>query len=234
MMGYYTSFWRLILRYPELLAWEHLYHESVRDLYRHLARHVKQANSRALFGPQIWHNFTMSPIYRAEQDFAEMAPFSDFIKIAVYNNSGGPRLASYVESVAQTLYGDIPSEDLLRFHYHALGYSEGPLNQLRERPLSEQYVHRETKRAAAALAGTSTRLLAGIDVDIPVREDDLGGQRPGSGPRCTRESVAASTTQALLAGANGIVISRKYSEMRLETLSGVGDAVRAVSPTSGQ
>jgi hypothetical protein len=42
----------------------------------------------------------------------------------------------------------------------------------------------------------------------------------------TREGVKASTEAAFRAGVNGIVISRKYSEMRLDHLSGVGDAIK--------
>jgi len=38
--------------------------------------------------------------------------------------------------------------------------------------------------------------------------------------------VRAAVREAFRAGVDGIVISRKYSEMRLDTLSGVGDAVK--------
>jgi hypothetical protein len=36
--GYYATLWRLMLRYPEMLAWEHLWYENLRELYRLCAR----------------------------------------------------------------------------------------------------------------------------------------------------------------------------------------------------
>lgn len=224
--GYYVTLWRLMLRYPELLAWEHFYHESLREVYQALHRQVKAIRPAAMFGPHIWHNASMSPIYRAEQDFGQLAGLGDFMKIAVYHNCGGPRLASYVESVAETIYGDVPPDELVRFHYRVLNYDEPPYERIRNTGLSADYVYREAKRAVEATRGREVLILPGIDVDIPVREEDLKGGDADNSARATRESTRAVVEQALRAGCHGIVISRKYSEMRLETLSGVGDALR--------
>jgi hypothetical protein len=222
--GYYVTLWRLMLRYPELLAWEHFFHESLREVYGLLRQRVKAARAEAMFGPHIWHSATMSPIYRAEQDFAELAKLGDFLKFAVYHNCGGPRMASYVESVGDTIYGDVPPEELLRLHYRVLNYKEAPYEQIRNTGFSGDYVYRETKRAVEESRGAAL-ILSGVDVDIPVREEDRGADS-GQTAQGTRESTRAVVRQAFRAGAHGIVVSRKYSEMRLETLSGVGDAVR--------
>jgi hypothetical protein len=225
--GYYTNFWRLMLRHPELLAWEHFYHESLRDVYRTLSRKVKEIRPSAMFGPHIWHNASLSPIYRAEQDFSELGRDADFLKVALYHNCGGPRMASYIESVGDTMYGDVPPEELLRFHYRVLNYGNEPAyDQLRTAGLSTDYVYRETRRAVDGARGANAMILAGIDVDIPIREEDLKGSANADSARATRESTRAVIGQAFQAGAHGIVISRKYSEMRLETLSGAGDAIR--------
>jgi hypothetical protein len=224
--GYYVTLWRLMLRHPELLAWEHLYHESLREVYRMLYRRVKDARATALFGPHIWHNASMSPIYRAEQDFSELAQDADFLKAAVYHNCGGPRMASYIESTGDTVYGDIPPDELLQFHYRILNYEpRPPFERLRTSGLGDDYIYRETKRAVEG-AGAKTLVLPGIDVDIPIREEDLAGSLDAKSTRATRESTRSAVEAAFRAGARGIVISRKYSEMRLETLSGAGDAVR--------
>jgi hypothetical protein len=45
---------------------------------------VKSSRREAMFGLHIWHNFTLSPLYRAEQDLAELARCSDFFKVALY------------------------------------------------------------------------------------------------------------------------------------------------------
>jgi hypothetical protein len=232
--GYYVSLWRLMLRCPELLAWEHMYHESLRDVYRLLSRKVKEIRPSAMFGPHIWHNASLSPIYRAEQDFNELAKHADFLKIALYHNAGGPRMASYIESVGDTIYGDVPPEDLTRFHYRVLNYDREPdYQRLRTAGLSSDYVYRETKRAIEGMRDQKAMLLTGIDVDIPIREEDLQGSLSSDAIKATRASTSEVVKQAFRAEAHGVVISRKYSEMRLETLSGVGDAVREIGLRTG-
>ena len=70
--GYYVTLWRLMLRYPELLAWEMLWTDSLRETYAGDLRNsegVDQAASAS--GWHIWHNNSFNPIYRAEQDLAD-------------------------------------------------------------------------------------------------------------------------------------------------------------------
>jgi len=76
----------------------------------------------------------------------------------------------------------------------------------------------ETKRARAGLKGTKTLLWPGIDIDIPTAAD-----QSKSTPEGTKNAVAA----AFQGGADGVILSRKYSEMKLANLRGAGDAIRA-------
>jgi hypothetical protein len=85
-------------------------------------------------------------------------------------------------------------------------------------------VYKESKRCLDGSAGTP--VWTGVDVDIPIQSDDLGKQKSATVGQSTRSTVRESVRQALRAGVQGIVISRKYSEMRLDSLSGVGDAVK--------
>lgn len=227
--GAFVTVWRLMLRYPELLAWEHLWHEGLRDLYRFLHDQVKAVRPRVQFGSHMWPNHYMSPILRAEQDIAALTPYHDFIKVALYDNCGGPRFASYIESVSQTMWADVPKDELLQLHYRLMGYEEAPYPQVRETGLKRDFVFRESRRAMDAARGTNTAILAGIDVDIPVLPLDLGGTDPSKAARRTRGDVAASVRQAFQAGVDGIVVSREYTEMQLDHLSGVADAIRALS-----
>lgn len=215
--GYYVTLWRLMLRYPELLAWEMFWTDSLRETYRALYDTVKQANPAASVGWHIWHNNSFNPIYRAEQDLAEISKYSDFLKIVVYNNCGGERLASYTNSVAGTIYKDVPAQELLDFHYRVLDYQEEVLDQIPVSGLSADYVYRETKRAHAALIGTGTQLWPGIDIDIPTAQGSSKAT-----PETTRDAVLA----AFRGGADGVLLSRKYSEMRLASLDGAGEAIR--------
>ena len=215
--GYFVEFWRILLRYPELAAWEMFFTDSLRETYAALYKTVKTAKPTIPVGWHIWHNTSFNPIYRAEQDWQELSKYSDFIKVVMYNNCGGERMALYVDNIGSTLYGDLTKQQLTEFTYEVMGYKERSYDQIPYTGLSADYVTHETKRALAGIAGAKTQIWAGIDVDIPT-------EAPNS--KRTRQSVKDAVMAALQAGAPGVILSRKYSEMRLENLSGAGDAVR--------
>lgn len=217
--GYHVSLWRLMLQHPELLAWEHFFHQSLREIYQLLNEKIKSIRSDFWFGLHIWHNNSFNPIYRAEQDLSELTRYTDFLKMVMYHNAGGPRMKAYIDSVSETIYGDIPPEELLPFHYRVLHYKEAPYDTVAQAGLKRDYVFREAKRAVDARrqAGARTWILPGIDIDIPTADlEDV---------RSTPEDVKAAVIQAFQAGADGVILSRKYSEMRLDNLAGAGAAV---------
>jgi hypothetical protein len=217
--GYYVTLWRLMLRHPELLAWEMLWTDSLRETYAAMYAKVKSIKPSIGVGWHIWHNNSFNPIYRAEQDLSELHKYSDFLKMVMYHNCGGERMASYIGSVGRTMYGDVPGQELLDFHYRVLEYGEEKkLAEIPKSGLSSDYVYREAKRAREALNGTKTQLWPGIDIDIPTT-----AANSKSTPAGTRDAVAA----ALRAGADGVLLSRKYSEMKLANLRGAGEAIRS-------
>jgi hypothetical protein len=216
--GYYVTLWRLMLRYPELLAWEMLWTDSLRDTYAAMYNKVKSVKPSVGVGWHIWHNNSFNPIYRAEQDLSEISKHSDFLKMVMYHNCGGPRMATYIRAVGSTIYGDVPQQELLDFHYRVLGYQhEKSLAEIPQAGFSADYVFEEAKRARDALNGTKTQLWPGIDIDIPT-----GASESKSTPEGTRQAVLA----AFRAGADGVLLSRKYSEMKLANLRGAGAAIR--------
>ena len=216
--GYYVELWRLMLTYPELLAWENLWHDSLRETYQAIYKKVKSIKPDMGVGWHIWHNNSFSPIYRAEQDLHRIAPYSDFLKMVMYHNCAGERMASYIDSVSGTQYGDVPRNELLQFHYRVLGYgNEGTYDQIPHTGFSSDYVAREAKRARAGLAGAKTLLWPGIDIDIPT-----AANHSKSTPKGAEDAVLA----AFRGGADGVILSRKYSEMKLTNLEGAGAAIR--------
>jgi hypothetical protein len=215
--GYYVQFWRLLLRYPELAAWEMLWTDSLRETYAAIYKTVKTAKPALPVGWHIWHNNSFNPIYRAEQDLHELSNYSDFIKVVMYNNCGGERMALYADNIGSTLYGDLSKQSLIDVNYEFMGFKEGSYERIPHTGLSADYVYRETKRALAGVAGTHTQIWPGIDIDIPTEPHNS---------KCTPQSVKAAVSAALRAGAPGVLLSRKYSEMRLADLSGAGDAIR--------
>jgi hypothetical protein len=240
--GAFVTFWRILLNFPEVLAWQTLWTESQRQLYRDIYGVAKAISPEVQVGWHVYHNISFSPFYRADQDYAEMAKFSDFIKVVIYNNCAGPRFFTWVKSICGALFADAEPEDVYPLMMKLLQLDEGDYEKLPQTGFTADYVRRETERAVAGVGGQS-KIYPGIDIDIPVgvakqrgleSPRDLGTKinwddNEGELTRCTRESVRDATLAAFEGGAEGVVLSRKYSEMLLDNLSGAGDAVRSLA-----
>ncbi len=216
--GYYVELWRLMLRYPELLAWEQLWHDSLRETYAAIYNKVKSVKPSVQVGWHLWHTNSFSPIYRAEQDLERLVPCSDFLKVVMYHNVAGERMAQYIDNMASAAYGDVPKEELLEFHYRVLGYTgEKSCTEIPQSGFSSAYVLEETRRARAGLGSAHTQLWPGIDIDVPTA--------PGHS-KCTPAGTRDAVLAAFHGGADGVILSRKYSEMRLANLAGAGAALK--------
>jgi len=214
--GYFVSFWRLLLEYPEILAWEKLWTDGKHSIYADIYCAAKEVRPASQVGFHIWHQNSFSPFFRAEQDYASFAKTADFLKIVVYNNCGGPRYAHAIDNFASAVFHDVPADELQTFFDHLLNYS-GEKNhaELPNAGLSADYVARETRRALDDVQG-KCKIYPGIDIDIPT---DAGQKKTAP------DDVHAATLAALQAGAEGIIFSRKYSEMRLANLAAGGRAI---------
>jgi hypothetical protein len=214
--GYFVAFWRLLAEYPEILAWDRLFDVGKHDVLAEVRAAVKAVNPKLEVGFHIEHVNSFNPIFRATRSYADLASKADFLKVVAYNNCGGERYKRFIENVGSTVFRDVPKDELLRFNNHLLGYGdEAGLDALPEAGLSADYVARETRRALDGVGG-KCHVLPGIDIGIPA-----GARSRKASPEDTYAAVAA----ALRAGADGLVLSRKYSEMRLENLSAAGRAV---------
>jgi hypothetical protein len=215
--GYFVTFWRLLLKYPEILAWEQFWTDNQHEVYGLIYGTTKAINPRLQVGFHIWHANSFSPFYRAEQDYSRLRQTADFLKIVLYNNCAGPRMAEYIGNIQSTVFRDSPPEEVLRFHYDMLGYKgEAGLDKLPTAGFSADYVARETRRAIAGVQG-EIAIYPGIDIDAPTGENEKKTQ-----PSDVHDAVKA----ALTAGAPGVILSRKYSEMKLANLSAAGEALR--------
>lgn len=217
--GAFVPLWRILVEYPEILAWENLWFRSQEEMYGLLYGTVKEVNPHAQVGWHIMHLVAMSPFYRADQNYARLAKVADYIKPSPYNNCAGPRLARYIRNVQSTIFRDSPPDEVLELHYRILGLRGEPtLEKLPVSGLSANYVGRETERAIADVQG-AVPIYPGIDIDIPTALDEK---------RTTPEDVKAAVLAAFRAGAPGVVLSRKYAEMKLTNLAGAGEAIREV------
>jgi hypothetical protein len=213
--GYFVSLMRLMLNYPELLQWESFWINSRKQFMIDIRNRVRSVNTKLPVGFHVWHNASFSPFYRAEIDFAEMAKNADFIKPVVYNVSAGVRIDSFVDSVSQTIFGDIPRPQILQMLYEMFDYKELPYDKVGPAGFSTDYIKSEVKRTLDDLAGTNVPVYAGLDIDIP-----------GAGAPYTVESVKQSVMTALQAGAHGVIFARNYGEMNTEHVKGVAAALK--------
>jgi hypothetical protein len=213
----FVTLWRLLLEYPEILAWEKFWFQSQEEVYALLYNTVKKINPRVQVGWHIMHLVTMSPFFRAEQDFSRLAKSADFIKPCTYNNCGGPRFAQYIRNVQSTVFRDSTADEVLELHYKILGLEgEASLDKLPTTGLTAELVARETRRAIREVQSAKP-IYPGIDIDIPTALTEK---------RTQPSDVNAAVQAAFKAGAPGVVLSRKYAEMKLTNLAGAGEAIR--------
>jgi hypothetical protein len=212
--GYLVEFWRVLLRYPEVLQWERLWFEQQQALHQEIYGTVKTADPNKTVGWHVWHQISFSPVLRAEWDFGQLRRYADWIKPVLYNNCAGARYHAYLAGWHRAALADGAPEDTYRFMYKALGLDEAPYEALPTAGWSAEYVERETRRTVEGVHD-EIPVYPGIDIDIP------SGDCP-----TTPERVRAAVVAAFRGGAKGVVLSRKYSEMRLDNLAGAGAALR--------
>jgi hypothetical protein len=214
--GYFVEFWRLQVEYPEIIAWDRLFDQGKHLVLADVRAAVKAVNPKLEVGFHIEHVNSFNPIFRATRRYSDLAGLADFLKVVVYNNCAGERYQRFIENIGSTVFRDVPKEELLRFNNHLLGYGEeASLAALPGAGFSPDYVARETKRALDGVGG-KCRILPGIDIGIPTGR---------ASRKASPDDTYAAVTAALKAGANGVILSRKYSEMRLDNLSAAGRAV---------
>jgi hypothetical protein len=215
--GYFVEFWRLLVEWPEIIAWDRLFDAAKHQVLAEVRAAVKAVRPSLRVGFHVEHVNSFNPIFRATRSYADLATKADFLKVVVYNNCGGERYANFIRNIGSTVFRDVPKDELLRFNNRLLNYGdEVSLEALATAGLSPDYVARETQRALAGVQGLC-RILPGIDIGIPTGKDSR---------KASPDDTYAAVAAALKAGAHGVILSRKYSEMRLANLSAAGRAAR--------
>ena len=217
--GYFVEFWRLLVEYPEIVAWDRLFDAGKHQVLADVHAAVKNVRRDLQVGFHIEHVNSFNPIFRATRRYDDLATKADFLKVVVYNNCGGERYAHFIDNIGSTVFRDVPRAELKRFNDYLLNYAEEKdYAGLPTAGLSPDYVFRETQRAIAGVQG-KCKILPGIDIGIPVGRNSR---------KASPDDTYAATAAALKAGADGVILSRKYSEMRLDNLAAAGRAVRDV------
>jgi hypothetical protein len=226
--GAFTGLLRVLLRYPEVLSWEYQYRLSREETAQAIYATVKRIKPKAQAGWHVDHQqSSWDQVYRAEMTYGEMAAYSDFIKPIVYHDILGPRVRWWVlDRLQKSVLGEVSLEESLDLYYDTFGYDrkrEPSLERLDQTGFSSDYVYRETKRTVLEAAGKA-KVYPGIGFDVP-----WNGKHYPSEP----ENVYQAVRKGFEAGADGIVISREYDEMRRANLEAVGRGVSEASKKQG-
>lgn len=219
---------RLMLHYPEILAWYREWFAADEEIGRLLRDTVKAARPEATFGRHIDHQRSSYDVfYRAAVSYAEIAQTCDYVKPILYHDILGRRLRWWaLDRMQSRVLSDFTLEQSLELLYAVLGHQvdEQPgLAELNDRGLSPAYVYRETQRCVASVAGQA-QVYSGIGMDVPWHLPNSMEPVP-SDP----EILYQACMRAFEAGADGLVASREYDEMRIPSLRAFGRAVRDAS-----
>jgi hypothetical protein len=226
--GVFAAFLGVLIRYPEILAWEYQYRLSREEVLQAMYKKVKSIKPDAQVGWHVDHQpSSWDIVYRAEMSYAEMAPYSDFIKFIAYHDVLGPRIRYwYLARLQRTVLSEVSLAESLELYYDMFGYDkskEPGVDDLEKKGFSADYVARETRHSVASAEG-KTKIYTGIGFDVP-----WGSTHLNADPEVVYESVI----KAFEAGAAGIVVSREYEEMRAANLKAVGRAIRELSKRAG-
>ena len=169
--GVFAGFLGVLIRYPEILSWEYQYRLGREEVQAGMYRTIKAIKPGADVGWHVDHQpSSWDLVYRAEMSYAEMAPYSDFIKFIAYHDVLGPRIRYwYLERFQKTILGELTLGESLDLYYDLFGYDkkvEPKVDELAKKGFSPDYVYRETKRSVASAEG-KTKIYPGIGFDVP-------------------------------------------------------------------
>jgi hypothetical protein len=199
------------------MAYNQLFDIGKTQVLKEVYNAVKGVRKNLEVGFHIEHTNSFNPLYRASRSYEELATIADFLKVVVYNNCGGERYRNFIRNICLTVFRDVPPAELMQINNHLLNYEgEAQIDELPMAGLSPDYVTRETQRAKAGVKGKSL-ILPGIDINIPTGKNSR---------KASPEDTYAATMAAFKGGADGVILSRKYSEMWLPNLDAAGRAIR--------
>lgn len=215
--GFFITFLRQLLHYPEVLQWEKMWLDAHQAFYYMIAGAVKFYDPKYEVGYGIWQVInTFNPYLRAQYDFADLRHYADFLKPVLYDVPAGARFAKFARGWQQTILKDASPEAVVDGMASLLQLDIAPLAELPMAGFPAEYVKRETARLVEAVQG-QCKVYPGIGIGAP--------SGPG-GKDVTPQAVKDAVKAAYEGGAGGVLLSRNYSESRLSDLAAVGEALK--------
>ena len=72
--GYFVEFWRIMVDYPEILAWEKLWSDGKNSTYADIYKTAKSVRPSLQVGFHIWHTNSFSPFLSGGAGFLPLHP----------------------------------------------------------------------------------------------------------------------------------------------------------------
>lgn len=224
--GVLSAVMRTIYQHPEVLSWDFQWFQADEEICTEIHRIAKSIRPAIDSGRHVDHQrSSWDFFYRSAISYEQMAKNADFIKPIVYHESMGPRLRWWVlDRMKERLLNELSLEQSLQLFYATFGHDASKQPQLEDLDrvgLGPEYVYRETLRCKQTV-GDRAKVYAGIGIDVPWYVPGGMEARP-SDP----EQLTTAVTRAFDAGADGVLASREYAEMRMPSLEAFGRGVNA-------
>ena len=194
--GFFVSFLRILLNYPEILAWDQYQHKQQMELREELSRIIKSIRPEARVGFQISNASGL--FSRAHYDLSQLSDEIDYVRPNLFTSPKGMRFLRDMMPVAATLFGDLGNDPdtAIEMMYAFFGYTpQGEKWQdLLNNRFDSRYVTDELTRIKASV-NKNTAVYAGIAAS------DYSFQTQW---RQTYEQLCEDLEAANQAGADGI------------------------------
>lgn len=212
----FVEFLRVLLTYPEVIAWERLWTERHLALTGELYGIAKWLAPERVFGIGLWHYYVTNPILRAEWDLKEIAKSADYIRPIVYHYPYPARFRLYADSLRQGAFQPFTNDGILEAFSRMLDLQLPSYDRLQSKGMPADFV-RQVVEIVRRDVGPKMPIYPGVGIDVRQQ----GFSRPMR-PKDVMQAVAAAAE----AGSDGITASRNYGEMTLGNLKAFGQALR--------
>ena len=224
--GYFIEFMRVMMRYPEILAWNQMWHDNMQDLLKGIYGTAKAVGQDRKVGYHVWHPRDYSPFERAAYDMRDMRRYSDWIKPKMDHTCGGYRYYMSVKRYAQALFSDRTPEQAAAVMEAIFGWEiPEDIEKLPVQGLGLDYLEKDTKAYIADVKG-EVPIYPGIGLDMPSGPKDHF-YRPTE-PEYVRDGLMT----VFNAGAKGVVLSRGFGEMQAKNMEMAGKTIKEINRLS--
>ena len=220
--GYFIEFIRIISRYPEILAWNQMWHDNMLSLLAEIYGTAKTVSPSRKVGFHVWHPRDYSPFERALYNMRDMRRYCDWIKPKMDHTCGGYRYQRNIMRIHQALFYDRTFHQAANAMDAIFDWNVKDFDRLAEDGLGLDYLEKDTKAYIADVYG-EVPIYPGIGLDMPA------GTRDHIYRPCEPEYVHDGLLTIAKAGATGTVLSRQVAEMQHKNLEAAGKAIDEIN-----